>query len=225
VFRGIQTTSNGETVMAQKDTFLDDGLRGWLSNTARKEHWRMALWYSLDDLEQDGYLCYMKCVRAYPQISGIENPTHGERKWFMALVQTAYRNHIMTLAGKFAIGKEETVPDVASTDERGGSLEELMPPASEVASILLTLKNAPAEIRDAIDKLLQDGLDGGEYLRSQLYRDGTRLRRSRRPRRETTKDYFERVTGVVDLPNKLREYLFGEPDSIDRLVQCLFRSN
>lgn len=211
--------------MTKKDTFLDDGLRGWIANTARKEHWRMALWYSLDDLEQDGYLCYAKCVRAYPQLASIANPTHGERKWFMALVQTSYRNHIMTLAGKFSIAKEDTLPDIAETDDRGGSLEALMSPASEVASILLVLKSAPAEIRDAIDKLLEDGFDGGDYLRSQLYKDGTRLRRSRRPRRETTKDHFERVTGVSDLPNKLREYLFGEYDSIDRLVSCLFKAN
>jgi hypothetical protein len=195
--------------MAQKHVFLDAGLRGWLVNKARKEHWRMANWYSLQDLEQDGYICYAKCVRAYPDLANIENPTHGQRKWFMSLVQTTFRNHIMTLAGKFAIAKEDTVPDVSSTDERGGSLESLMPLVPEETSVIFALKNAPAEIRDAVDRLLRDGLDGGAYLRNQLYKDGTRLRRLRRPTRETTAQYFERVTGVPDLPNKLRAYLFA----------------
>ena len=189
--------------------YLDAGMRGWLVNKARAEHWRMATWYSIEDLTQDAFVCYAKCVRAYPELAKIENPNQGQRKWFMALVQTTFRNHIMTLAGKFAIAKEDTVPDVSSPDDRGGSLESLMPTQPEEISVIFALKNAPAEIRDAVDRLLRDGLDGGTYLRSYLYKDGTRLRHMRRPTRETTAQYFERVTGVSDLPNKLREYLFA----------------
>lgn len=192
-----------------KDPYLDSGMRGWLINKAKAEYWRMAGWYSLEDLAQDGLVCYLKCKRAYPDLANIENPTKGQRKWFMSLVQTTFHNHIMTLGGKFAIGKEDTVPDVSSVDDRGGSLESLMPPQLEEASVIFALRNAPAEIRDAVDRLLQDGLDGGTYLRSQLYKDGTRLRWRRRFRRETTSEYFERITGVADLPNKLRAYLFA----------------
>lgn len=195
--------------MAQEHVYLDAGMKGWLVRKANEEHWRMSAWYELDDLIQDGYICYCKCVRSYPQLAEIKNPDSGQRKWFMALVQTTFHNHIMTLGGKFAIGKEDTVPDVSSVDDRGPSLESLAPPFQEEASILFALKNAPAELRDAVDRLLKDGFEGGAYLRTHLYRDGTRLRRMRRPIRETTSQYFERVTGVADLPDKLRAYLFA----------------
>ena len=199
--------------MGRKEVYLDDCMRGWIANTARAEQWRMAPWYDEEALKQDGYLCYAKCIKAYPELAKIENPTQGQRKHFMSLVQTTFRNHIMTLAGKFAVGKEEAMAMTAESDAdrngRLGVLEDFMPPVPEEASVIFALKNAPKELRDAVDILLRDGIDGHEYLRTQLYMDGTRLRRMRRSCRETTAQYFERLTGVSDLPNKLRDFLFS----------------
>lgn len=199
----------------RKDVYFDEGMQGWILKTARKEYWRMASWYELEDLIQDGFLCYIKCRNAYtlkPPKPGTQplnttTPNKDQRRHFMSLVQTAYRNHIMTLASKFAGGLEEPTPNTLEGDERGNNLEELLPPQPEEASLFLALANAPAELKDVIDRILKDGLDGGDYLCSRLYRDGNRTRRMRHKVRETTAEYWERVLGQPDLPQKLAEYL------------------
>lgn len=175
----------------------------------------MASWYELRDLIQDGYVCYLKCRNAYtltPPKPGTQplnttTPNKEQRRHFMSLVQTAYRNHIMTLASKFAGGSEEPTPNTSEGDERGNSLEELLPPQQEEASVLLALATAPVEFKDAIERLIQDGFDGTNYARTHLYKDGNRVRRSRRSLRETTAEYWARVLGEPDLPQRLGAYL------------------
>jgi hypothetical protein len=200
---------------ARKDVYLDEGMLGWFERTARKEHWRMAAWYELKDLVQDGYVCYCKCRNAYalqdpkpghPSLN-TDNPTREQRRHFMALVKTTYYNHIMTLASKFSVVVEEATPATSLPGERGGSLEELLPPQAEEASLFLALANAPAELKDMVERLVRDGLDGGDYLRTHLCRDGNRIRRMRQAVRETTAEYWERVLGTPDLPQKLAAYL------------------
>lgn len=203
-----------------RDTYWDEGLRGWIVGMARTNHWRMAAWYGLDDLIQDGALCYCKCREAYPDDKltaysakfGVVSTPALKRKHFMLLFQTSYLNHITTLASKYAMGRELATPDTVSPEDHSDSLEKLMPSQPEEASVIFALKNAPAEIRDAIEKLLKDGADSGEYVRTQLYREGNRIKRTSRTsraRRETTAEYFERVLGVADLPDKIRVYLFS----------------
>lgn len=73
--------------------YLDQGLRLWILNTAKKNFWRVAKHYELTDLIQDGYLCYAICLRRYGQTC--DGPSH-----FMSLVKTTYRNFITDLANK-----------------------------------------------------------------------------------------------------------------------------
>jgi hypothetical protein len=99
------------------DVLLDAGMKGWIFTIAKSNFWRVAYWYEFQDLIQDGYLCYAKCRARYGQFAHGGTPTKEERKWFMALVQRAYINHITDLANwktatpetPFSMCEEETI--------------------------------------------------------------------------------------------------------------------
>ena len=95
-----------------KDPYLDDYLQNWIVFKANKELWRMQTWYTLADLIQDGYMCYAKCARRY-QPKMPKKPSQGDKKWFMALVQTTFHNHIMTLSATAARTKEDCISQIA----------------------------------------------------------------------------------------------------------------
>ena len=75
-----------------RDACLDTTGRRWLVKFARKSMWRVAHWYELDDLINDGLMCWQIVVRRYPQVH--------ERRHLMALFQRIYINHIHQLANK-----------------------------------------------------------------------------------------------------------------------------
>ncbi len=191
----------------EKDVYLDAALRGWIVNTARKEHWRCASWYSLEDLVQDGYVCYVKCRERYKTNKRLwsGNPTKMQRRWFMALVQRAFYNHIMTLASKAARSQEDTVSQIAAeADTFTTALEKLTPAVMEEASVLVALAKVPAELADVLERLLADGFEGGDYFRHKV--NSEQVRRARGQLRETTKEYWDRVLGQPDVPEKLAAY-------------------
>jgi hypothetical protein len=200
--------------MAVKDVYLDHGLRGWIINTARKECWRLPRWYEPHDLVQDGFVCYCKCRDKYalkdpepghPPLN-TDTPNEVQRRHFMALVKTAFYNHIMTLSSNFAASQEEALPESGPADERA-TLEKLLPPQPEEASLRVALASAPAELKDVVERLLRDGVEGTAYVRSRLYVEGNRVRRGRRALRETTSQFWRRVLGDANLPKEIAAYL------------------
>lgn len=188
--------------MAKQNAYRDGSMLGWIANTAKREHWRMAAWYSLEDLIQDGDLCFAKCWNRYRELFDVPEPTKAQRRHFMALVQTAYYNHIATLASKFALAREDVVGEYTTLDS-------LAPPTPEQASVLLALATLPADLADVVEKLVQDGVDGGTYLKRKFYRQGTRVKRSRRGVRETTSEYWTRILGVENVPERLADLIRG----------------
>jgi hypothetical protein len=196
------------------DVYLDAALRGWIVNTAHKEHWRMASWYSVDDLIQDGYVCYCKCRERYKPEQHILRdhkelgcgPTKQHRRWFMALVQAAFYNHIMTLAARSARTREDAVSQIAAeSDTFMAAFEKLAPAIAEEASVVAALAKVPAELAEVLERLFTDGFEGGEYIRHKVR--STRARRARGQVRETTREYWERVLGQPDVPELLAAYL------------------
>lgn len=69
---------------------MDVGARNWLIKTAKQNYWRVACWYELEDLIQDGYVCYAKVIQRYPKAQ--------TAKHVMALFQITFTNHITDLA-------------------------------------------------------------------------------------------------------------------------------
>ena len=191
--------------MQQPDMFLDEGMRGFIVNTAKREFWRVAELCDFDDLVQDGYMCYAKCRRAYLDGRTDLTGTKDERRWFQALVKTAFNNHIHTLSAKRKFGHTDVISQLGgetqSTEAVWDSLLEAQP---EDATLLTVLASAPAEIVQLVKLLAGDGLNALGFERK---------RKGRRALRETTNEYYCRLLGkdptVYDVVGQLKAY-FGK---------------
>lgn len=198
---------------ATSDVYLDVVMTKWIATTAYKEHWRVARWISVDDLIQEGYVAYTKCRNRYTlgppdeghQALNTATPTLAQRKHFMALVQRAFYNAIFSLVRKHEAGREEYAEDSGMTEQ--DRFDQILEPAPELASLSTALLSAPAEIREALARLVQDGLDGGAYLRHNLLEKAGRPAPRRASIRETSEEHWGRVSGCPELECKLTEYL------------------
>ncbi len=71
-------------------TDMDEGARRWMLKTAHTNYWRMCSWYDIDDLIQDGYMCYWRIRRRYPQAT--------DKPHIMQLFMRTFTNYIHDLA-------------------------------------------------------------------------------------------------------------------------------
>lgn len=181
--------------MTMTDDYLDEGMRGWIHKTARKNLGRVAN-FDLDDLVQEGYFCYYKCRNRYvgvppkPNKDGMprylppSNPDKVARRHFQCLVQTTFNNRIKDLAFRQPKGWELAISDLAGERTLELAWESILPVQDEDASVLTLLKNAPAEFKQLFDLLIDDALGFTGYRRV-----GDR----RRGRRETTNQRLNRL--------------------------------
>lgn len=196
------------------NVYFDQILQAWLWKTARESSWRFPEWYGPSDLVNDGIICYCKCRDRYTLADpapGYQNlntdaPDEAQRQHFMSLVQTAYTNHLNTLARRYPVHQEAPV-DCSPLDDANTQLETLAEPLPEESSILMAIASAPTEIAEAIGKLVGDGEEA--FRRTRLRNRNGRLIRGRRALRETTAEYYERQFGEPDLPAKVADYLYS----------------
>jgi hypothetical protein len=179
---------------------LDEAMRKWICLRSHREYHRVAKWMEVDDLIQDGYMIFAKCRLKY---SGKIT----ERRHFMALVKTAFNNHITDLANARSIyGRNEPggeialshlFPDVDVSEwfaENGAMIE----PEAELEYLQ---GEAKFPVSAAIQLFTTEA--GSELLRE-------------RPqmRRETLNRYMCRLIGVdaeeYDLPALIRSFLSGQ---------------
>jgi DNA-directed RNA polymerase specialized sigma24 family protein len=183
------------------DVYLDQGMRGFIHKTAWKEFWRVANWYEVDDLVQDGYLSYYKCVKAYPQLI-VEDPTPDQRRHFMALVRTTFVNHITDLSNKSSRVPEQALSRY-SADDGGLAWDEILPAQAEEGSVVTLLASAPAEIKQLVKLLAGD---------SKALLAFKRNKKGRKAFRETTNEFYCRLLGFdpkyEDVVGRVRAY-FG----------------
>jgi hypothetical protein len=215
--------------MRQDDPYLDAGVRGWIVTTARKNYWKVASWYEITDLIQDGYLCYAKCRARFIPQEDTPEPTHDDRKRFMAFFQMAYINQITDLANSRTKTPETAMAGLS--EKQADAVEAWASSASELGggSLSLLLTQAPAEIMEMLKLILVDGVANGPYLKSRLRKKllpngaNPRMVKGRRALRETTEEHYDRCLGRTGVVAQLRAYLLGqEPDLLDKLVSCLF---
>jgi hypothetical protein len=189
----------------RKDPYLDEGMRGYIVRTARQEYWRVAAWYDLEDLIQDGLLCYAKCRARYGELRIKNHPSSGDRKWMMQLVKTAFYRHIMTLSSRAARAPGEVAVSQLVQDDGPGMAEVwdyIAPPHPAEAHLALTLSSLPQELVDLITILAGDGAEALGFERRHI---------GRRLGRETTNEYYCRLLGLHperwDIRSMIREYL------------------
>lgn len=184
----IVSESLGSIPRPRRQHRLDKGLRGWIVNTAKRNHWRVAAWYDLEDLIQDGYVCYAKCNQRYGHVR--------DQAHFMALVKTTYIHHITDLANnrtncletlvdtsharRKAVSKNYRLNEYEDANDMLSRLAGGVHPDAEFVAMLHSL---PKELKLLLTCLLNDA-KYHPYIRG---KDGTF---------ETNNEFFCRLIGA-----------------------------
>lgn len=169
---------------------LDSTTKNWLFKFARKNYWRVASWYDLADLIQDGYMVFYRVLEKYR--GRLQNRAH-----LMRLFQVAFANHIHNISTKRTKTLEVLLDDLGPD---AGDLADHILQSSEDADMALVLAGAPREVRAVLK-----GLDAAT---------GVALRKSYKRnwgRRETQNERLCKLGGLdpktIDVVLALRTYL------------------
>lgn len=169
---------------------LDKMLKGWIINHAKRNYWRVASWYDLDDLIQDGFVCYCRCLEKYGHIQ--------VQRHFTALVVATFTNHIHDLAAKKTRSAEMSISEYAAADciDTSEALENLAGVEHEEQTLATLIAQLPAELHELIKVLANDA------------RSFPMLRIN--GRRETTNEWLCRIAKLdpklVNVEQQLREH-------------------
>lgn len=169
-------------------TALDRGLELWLFKTARKNFWRVASYYEIEDLIADGYMVYAECRERYK-----DRVT--ERRHFAALFRTCFINHITDLANKRSRELNATVTEgeaprdavrveipAQPASDKTEEFEDLIPPVLPEAEVAVLLQQAQGPVQLVLKLMYTDA--GLNLLRENPQRP-----------RESTNSYYCRVLG------------------------------
>lgn len=211
-----------------RDDYLDATMRGWIVNTAHKFQRRLIGW-EVEDLVQEGLACYYKCRDRYVGKEGLvsrsgepcrhlprRNPDKTARQHFQSLVKTAFLNRIRDLLATHPADVECVVSDLITADQTYEQvLEHHSPVEPEFGDMGLLIKNAPREIKQLLELLVNDALTFSYRAYSSVPgRARLRQGRSKKRSRETNNSYFCRVLGLPpqDIVGRLGQY-FGVQSS------------
>lgn len=195
-------------IRTKNDPYLDAGMRGYIIKTAEK-NWKKIVGCSFDDLVQEGWLVYAKCYMRYvgreptPGHTALPliDPDKLQRSHFMSIVQTAFHNHICSLAAKYKGYSEILACDAVRPDQYEEQFwESVLPLAPEEATAFTLLQSAPSEIKQLFSLLINDALELGSYRR---------FGKKRRSPRETNNQYYCRLLNLspdYDIVGKLEEH-------------------
>ena len=186
---------------------MDRGARGWLYRTAQRHYWKVASWYDLDDLIQDGFLHYARLVQKYPDV---EKPQH-----IMVLFKRTFLNHIHDLAKRVWRSPTETAAldlnfgqDVPQARSEDAVWDRLLVDEMDNATFEVALIHAPEPIRKVLELLMS--VEGRRKLCA-LYR----YRRG--SLRESFNQRLARLTGLspdIDFEKEFRSYLLPEEEKV-----------
>lgn len=129
--------------LRQRFYSLDDAAIGWMKQNAAKQYWRVAPWINLDDLIQDGYLCWFIVRRKYPDVESKANR--------MALFKRVFNNHLHNLANARTRNPELAFAGVQEEVDR-----KLEKTSCETAEMLTMIAEAPTPIRRLLKVIMAD---------------------------------------------------------------------
>lgn len=170
---------------------MDASARGWIYKQAAKNYWRVAAWYELEDLVQDGCMHYIRILRKY---SDVKDKPH-----IMSLFQRTFINHIHDLSKRRTLQTEQTFSSMAVDDATENSILDRLGFSESLSEVAAVLWDAPKPVLDALSVLMSDR--GRRALQSHYRRrlNGTR---------ETTNERLCRLVGCdpksINLADALR---------------------
>lgn len=174
--------------------YPDDIAVRWIKRYARKNYWRVAAWYDLDDLVQDGFMKYCVVAQRYAHI---QEPRH-----LMSLFMRAFHNHIISLARSHRKEPELCEASLCGARSNPYFFENIAGTVPADGPLAIMIEKAPKEIREILKLFTTD--EGAEKLK---------LPRRRRigNRRESMNHYLRRLCSLPttgpNLQSALREYL------------------
>lgn len=177
---------------------MEESVVGWLYKTAWENHWRVASWYDIDDMVQDGYLHYVRLRQKYPDV---KKPAH-----LMGMFKRFYLNHLHDLSKQRTRAPSELLECdlLAAASNRGevgaALLWEALCGCDSDTPMWELLSSAPTTVQQVLRLFADDKML--KKLRAPY--------RRRKTGRETTNERLCRLTGYdpkqVDLPALLRQY-------------------
>jgi len=192
------------------DPWLDAGVKGCIANIARQNFWRVQHYYDLDDLIMDGYVCWCKVRRHYPDITNV--------KHLQGLLKTAFHRHIHDLSKKRTRVDELAMSQFVQEDGSEMNWDDMFGAEEGAAVAVNLMRTAPQEIKMLWRFLTSE--DGRRRLRH-------KKRTFSNGRRETTNEFLCRTLGLnakeVDLEAMARKHFYSEtPRSWEGfLLQCM----
>jgi hypothetical protein len=182
---------------------MDDGARIWLLREVRRQYWRVATWYEIDDLVQDGLLHYHRVATKYAHVK--------DRPHIMRLFQITFINHVHDLSKRK--GKQIDLPIstyISNPLSENTILDRVGTEDSmNLALFKASLAKAPKPVIDVINLLTTEY--GRRCLCAQMrvYTNGVR---------ETLNDRLCRLCNydpkVTDLVGTVRSYLMDQDEQI-----------
>jgi len=200
-------------LLSVDDPYLDAGLRGHIVKLAKRNVHKLSA-YDMEDLIQEGYLCF-SLVKAryvgkrpkrrpdgtYRRSLPAKRPDATAKKHFMRLFQRTFHNRIVTLGRKQSKLRELLLNDLIPPEQSEISAwDQLLPAEEEQATVLQLLRGAPQEIKQLFALMVDDVIR--PYRRSP----------QRRGPRETTNQYYCRILGLPsgrDLTAEVQRYFVG----------------
>jgi len=204
----------GKTDNEKTDPLMDNGIRGWMVSYAHRNLWRVASFYQLEDLIQDGYVKFAELRRSYPDIT--------DARHVMGLFKRMYSNHINDLSNQRTpemtmLNKDKTktrvrvlelaVSQVLGADQSEERFYENVPLTAmepELGTIMQKIASAPAELGELMRIFMTD------IGQRQINRP---CRRDRRGLRESTNEKLCRAISAdpkkVDLAAMFKAHFMG----------------
>ena len=192
----------------RKDPLFDAGVRGMVVNMSKRQFFKVAGWYELDDLVQDGFMLWWKVRRHYPQIKEVRHLT--------SLFRTTFNRHIINLANNKRAVNEIAMSHFVSPDiDENDALDQLLGGHEDTMALAL-LRNMPYELKAL-----------WRFINSETgRRDLRRPYRKVAGVRETTNEFLCRILGFdadsVNFQELARQHFLG-PDETQRQWGSFFK--
>jgi DNA-directed RNA polymerase specialized sigma24 family protein len=170
---------------------MDESAERWMYKYAWANYWRVASWYDIDDLIQDGFMCWWIVSRRYTAATDMAH--------LMSLFKTTFVNHVHTLANTRSKQPDLPVADCLAADETETTFIERHDTGAED---LRGIVHAAPAVRNAINALL-----------SKAHKLRGPTRRHSNGKRQTTNDKLCTLAGcnssMIDLVSEIK-YCLGD---------------